>query len=114
MWKVYLRISEVSLLKLPHCWNCNYLFKYHELLFFLKSKICTKCDKENYVTAKRRLRNAWSTPIVVILMFAGFNLFNMTFPVAILYVIFIIFSGILIGPFTYEFTSTDEALFTNE
>ncbi|MCL7749583.1 TIGR04104 family putative zinc finger protein [Halalkalibacter alkaliphilus] len=98
-------------MRLPHCWNCNNLFKYRELFFFLKSKQCSKCGKQNYVTAKRRLRNAWSSPFVVILMFSGFYLFNMTIPIAILYGIFIIFIGMLIGPFTYEFTGSDEALF---
>jgi len=98
-------------MKLPQCWNCNNLFKYHELLLFLNTKKCSICGKQNYVTAKRRLRNAWLSPIVVVLMFAGFYLFNMTLPIAILYGMFIIIIGILIGPFTYKFTGTEEALF---
>ncbi len=80
-------------------------------MFFLISKKCSKCGKQNYVTAKRRLRNAWTGPIAVVFMFAGFYLFNMTLPIAIIYGLFIIVVGILISPFTYEFTSDDEALF---
>ncbi|OIJ15163.1 hypothetical protein BKP35_04745 [Anaerobacillus arseniciselenatis] len=56
------------------------------------------------------MRNAWSAPIVVVLMFAGFYLFNMTLPIAIIYGFFIIVVVILISPFTYEFTGDDEVL----
>lgn len=96
-------------MKLPACWCCQYKFAWKELLFFLGPKKCPVCKEKQFVTAKKRLQAAWSSPVTVILMFIFLHLFS--FPTAILLGVFVLIIGITLSPFCYEFTNEQEPLF---
>ena len=97
-------------MKLPNCWSCNYHFKWKELLFLFKPKECTQCGKKQYVTAQKRLQAAWMAPVTVVIMFLGLSLFDLSWPAAILLGLALLTLGIIISPFTYEFTDQEEPL----
>jgi CXXC-20-CXXC protein len=99
-------------LKLPACWNCKKQFSYGKLLLLWGgSTVCPRCGETNYLTAESRKKGAWYTPILIILMVIGLNMFDIGFPGIILYGLIFLLIGLSLSPFTFHFTDEQEPLF---
>ncbi|ERN53662.1 TIGR04104 family putative zinc finger protein [Alkalihalophilus marmarensis] len=99
-------------MKLPACWSCKKQFIYGKLLLFWGGRtICPLCEKTNYLTPESRKKGAWYTPILIILMVIGLNMFDIGFSGIILYGLIFLLIGLSLSPFTFKFTDENEPLF---
>lgn len=97
---------------MPNCRNCNYRWSWVETLkLSVKSnKLCSNCQKRQYVSVKSRKSPYFFYMIPVIILLASGSLFDLDPVIFILLVILVVLllHGVL--PFTIKLSNKQEPL----
>ncbi|KGA98390.1 hypothetical protein AJ85_04000 [Alkalihalobacillus alcalophilus ATCC 27647 = CGMCC 1.3604] len=92
-------------MKKAKCWNCGHLFKWSQLFIFYDRKSCTKCKKNQFLTAEASQRILGlillTLPLTIIALLISTQLELSISYYALVY-IFMLYA---IRPFLLEFTN---------
>lgn len=97
---------------MPNCQNCNYQWSWLETLklSFKSNKLCSNCQKRQYVSVKSRKGPYFFYMIPVILLLASGSLFDLDPVIFILLGILVVLLLLAVLPFTIKLSNKQEPL----